>query len=291
MQNGISVGGGKIRQETAIICPQCGSKAFVKNGKKANGLQNYKCTVCERQFTSKSNSFWHGMRYQPRIILASVALKFLGKASYDNILVLLFLLIGIKVGSKNTLWEWTMKLEKAFDIVHKSYKKHYGRREWHIDEIFCRVKGSTSEKGYAYIIVVSDNKSNILAVNVSFDRDTESVERTLAKIKDKETRNPKFFVTDYWKPYHESIRFNFPKTKHVRTGIKPKRVQRKKKKYKFSVNIHERVNGNIQPWLYPMRGLKSLSSANTMLNMYRIHDTARRQIGSVEFWKRLSMLD
>lgn len=231
------------------------------------------------------------MRYQQKTILASAALKFLGKASYGNILVLLSLLLDINVGSKNTLWHWVMKMEKAFDMVHKSYKKHYGRRDWHIDEIFCRVKGSQSRKGYAYIIVVSDNKSNILGINVSFDRDTESVERTLAKIVDKETRSPKFFVTDGWKPYHEAVKFNFPDTRHVKTGIKPRKVQRKKKKYRFSVNRHERVNGNIQAWLYPMRGLKSLSSANIMLNMYRMHDTARRHIGPNEFWSRLFALD
>jgi len=271
-------------------CPWCSSKQFVKNGRKAIEEQNYKCCSCERQFTARSGSFWAGMRFPKEAVLASLALKFLGKASYDCILVLLPLILGITVKSKNTLWEWVVKCEKAFEIVHKSYKKSYGRRDWHIDEIFCRVKGSTSKKGYAYILVVSDNKGNILGIHVSYDRDTESVEKAFAKIVDKETKSPKFFVSDDWKPYHEAIGFNFSTTKHVRTGIKPKRVQRKKKRYKFSVNQHERVNGDIQPWLYPMRGFKSLSSANTMANMFRMHYTAGKQIGYDEFWKRLGKI-
>lgn len=227
------------------------------------------------------------MRFPKETILASLALKFLGKTSYDCILVLLPLVLGVTVKSKNTLWNWVIKCEKAFEMAHKSYKKSYGRRDWRIDEIFCRVKGSTSKKGYAYILVVSDNKGNIIGIHVSYDRDTESVERAFAKIVDGETRSPKFFVTDDWKPYHEAISFNFPSVKHVSTGIKPKRVQRKKKRYKFSVNQHERVNGDIQPWLYPMRGFKSLSSANTLANMFRMHYTAGKQIGHYEFWKRL----
>lgn len=227
------------------------------------------------------------MRYPKEVILGCAALKFIGRASYANVLFLLSLFLGMRIGSKNTLWNWVLKCEAAFEMVHKSYQKSYGRRDWHIDEIFCRVKSSTSKKGYAYVIVVSDNKGNILGVTVGFDRDTESVEKTLARITDQETRSPKFFVTDDWKPYHEAIRFNFPKTKHVRTGIKPKRVQRKKKRYRFSVNQHERVNGDIQPWLYPMRGFKSLESANSMLNMFRIQYTGQKQIGREEFWGRL----
>lgn len=227
------------------------------------------------------------MRFQKETVLATLALKFLGKVSYGCILVLLQVMLGVKVCSKNTLWEWIVKCEKVFDIVHKSYYKSYGRRDWRIDEIFCRVKGSTSRKGYAYMIVVSDNKGNILSIHVSYERDTESVEKAFAKIIDNETRSPKFFVTDDWKPYGEAIAFNFPNAKHVKTGMKPKLVQRKKKRYKFSVNQHERVNGDIQPWLYPMRGFKSLSSANALANMFRMHYTAGKQIGYKEFWKRI----
>ncbi len=272
------------------LCLWCGSKYFVKNGRKLTGLQNYKCRDCKRQFTARSGSFWAGMRYPREAVFATLALKFLGKASYGSILILLNLLLGLRVHSKNTIWHWVIKCETAFDIVHNSYKKSYGRRDWHLDEIFCRVKGSTSKKGYAYILVVSDNKGNILGTHVSFDRDTESVEQVFAKIVDKETRSPKFFVTDHWKPYHEAILFNFSKVKHVRTGIKPKRVQRKKKRYRFSVNQHERVNGDIQPWLYPMRGFKNLSSANKIMNMFRIHYTACKQIGHEEFWTRLKCI-
>jgi len=230
------------------------------------------------------------MRFPKEAVLAALALKFLSKASYQSTRVLLRILLGVAVGSKNTLWGWVLKCEKAFELVHKSYKKSYGRREWRLDEIFCRVKGSTSKKGYAYILVVSDNRGNILGVHVDYERDTESVENAFAKIVDTETRSPKFFVTDKWMPYREAIRFNFPTVKHVPTGIKPKRVQRKKKKYCLSVNQHERVNGDIQPFLYPMRGFKSLSSANTTMNMFRIHYTAGKQIGHEEFWRRLNSI-
>jgi len=220
--------------------------------------------------------------------------------------VLLKILQGFDVRSTNTLWHWVKKCEDAFELVHKSYRKSYGRRDWRIDEIFCRCRGSTSKRGYAYIIVVSDNKSNILGVLVSTKRDTNAVERTLAKIVDKKARTPRFFVADKWKPYREAIGFNFPKTKLVQTSIRGKTVHWKRKKYRFTINPHEQLNGTIQSWVRPMKGIrslrllglhpagmigfKSIESANRMMNMYRICHNAGRQIGYHEFFGRLASL-
>ena len=282
---------GEDRKESAPqLCPWCSSHRFVRNGVKANGLQNYKCSACERQFTPRSGSFWAGMRYPQQIILGCVALKFIGRASYQACLTLLEVLRGAHVGSTNTAWQWVQKCETAFETVHRSYRKSYGRLSWRVDEIFCRCRGSTSKRGHAYIIVVSDNKSNILAIEVSTKRDTHAVERTLAKIVDEEARDPKFFVSDKWKPYRETIGFNFPNTTNVATGIRGKTVHRKRKRYRFTINPHERLNGTIQSWLRPMKGFKSLESANRMMNMYRICHTTKRQMGHVEFFGRLASL-
>ncbi|WP_174260724.1 IS1/IS1595 family N-terminal zinc-binding domain-containing protein [Thermodesulfatator indicus] len=38
----------------AIKCPFCGSQAYNRYGKTKDGLQRYRCLVCNKQFTEKS---------------------------------------------------------------------------------------------------------------------------------------------------------------------------------------------------------------------------------------------
>lgn len=262
----------------------------MRNGRKGNGLQNHKCSDCGRQFTALSASFWAGMRFPPKAVIGCMALKFIGHSSYLAILTLLAFFCGVHVGSTGTLWEWVKKCETAFEMVHHTYKKSYGRKAWRIDEIFCRLKGNISKKNCAYVYVVSDNKDNILAMHVSLTRDSAAVERLLAKIADKEARAPPAVVTDKHRGYLETLAFNLPGAVHVRTGIRGKTVRVKKKRRRFTINPHERLNGTIQSWLRPMKGFKTVESGNRMVNMYRICHTAGKQIGHGEFLGRLASL-
>ena len=104
------------------------------------------------------------MRFPPKAVIGCMALKFIGHSSYLAILTLLSFFCGVHVGSTGTLWDWVRKCERAFEMVHHTYRKSYGRKAWRIDEIFCRLKGNTSKKNCAYVYVVSDNKDNILAM-------------------------------------------------------------------------------------------------------------------------------
>src|SRR3989344_1946633 len=220
------------------------------------------------------------------IALGCMALKFIGHTSYRAILTLLSVFCGVRVGSTGTLWDWVRKCESAFELVHHSYRKSYGRKAWRMDEIFCRMKGNRSKKNCAYVYVASDNKNNILAMHVSLTRDSEAVERLLAKIGDREARAPPVVVTDKHKGYLETLAFNLPGAIHVRTGIRGKTIRLKKRRLRFTINPHERLNGTIQSWLRPMKGFKSLESANRMMNMYRICHTTKRPMGHVEVFCR-----
>ena len=98
----------------------------------------------------------------------------------------------------------------------------------------------------AYVYIVSDRKGNILAAHVSDERTSGAVEAVLSKVTDRETGKPDFVITDKHKSYPDPIKFNLPKAKHVKADFKPKRVQRHGKKYRFSVNPHERLNGDVR---------------------------------------------
>lgn len=49
-----------MKAEIAIKCPKCGSELIVRNGKKANGKQLYKCRDCSRQFIADHEKTYKG---------------------------------------------------------------------------------------------------------------------------------------------------------------------------------------------------------------------------------------
>jgi transposase-like protein len=49
-----------MKAEITIKCPKCRSEHIVRNGKKANGKQLYKCRDCNRQFISDHEKTYKG---------------------------------------------------------------------------------------------------------------------------------------------------------------------------------------------------------------------------------------
>ena len=50
----------KIQIEIEIKCPKCGSDRIIRNGKKSNGKQLYKCRDCNRQFIADHDKVYKG---------------------------------------------------------------------------------------------------------------------------------------------------------------------------------------------------------------------------------------
>jgi len=53
---------GKNRFRNGIVCPHCGSRAVVMNGKR-NGLQNYKCKECGKYFSNTTKTIAYQSKY------------------------------------------------------------------------------------------------------------------------------------------------------------------------------------------------------------------------------------
>lgn len=266
-------------------CPSCSSSKVWNYGKRKDGVPQFKCGSCKKQFTEKTGSAWARFRTPKEIIVAAMAIRFVGRASLRGGSFLLKLIYGCR-RSNVAVFHWEKLLEPIFGKVHTSYRKRHGKT-WRIDEVFVKMKGAKSEYSQSYVYVVSDQKGNILGVHVSDSRDSEAVERVLSKIQDPEAGSPKFVITDEHKSYPEPIKFNLPGAKHVRTGFELKRVQRRGKKYRFSVNPHERLNGDIRALLYGRRGFKSFESANRTMDMYRMQQVAAKQGRQDWFWNSI----
>ncbi len=266
-------------------CPECKSTKVWKAGKRKDGVPKFLCGKCGKWFTERTGSAWARFRTDKEAIVSAMAIRFVGRSSLRADKFLLNFISGVK-RSHVAIYKWEKRLEPIFGKVHISYRKKCGRT-WRIDEIFVKTKGSSGEYGFSYVYVISDQKGNILATHVSDKRDSEAVEAVLSKVADKEIRKPEFVITDKHKSYPEPIRFNLPEAKHVQAGFEPRRVQRRKKKYRFSVNPHERLNGDIQAFLYGRRGFKSFESANRTMDMYRMQHDAAKQGKQEWFWNGL----
>lgn len=266
-------------------CPSCNSSKIWNYGKRKDGVPQFKCGACRRQFTDKTGSAWARFRTDGKSIVSALAIRFVGRSSLRAGKFLLDFALGVG-RSHVSIYNWEKKFAPKFELVHSNYKKHYGKT-WRIDEIFVKTKGAKSEFRNAYVYILSDQKGNILATHVSNERDAAAVETVIAKVKDAEAKEPDFVVTDEHKSCPEPIRFNLPGAKHVQTGFEPKRVQRHLKKYRFGVNPHERLNGDVRAFLYGRRGFKDFGAANRTMDMYRIQQVAKNQGKQEWFWNGL----
>jgi len=49
-----------MKAQVTIKCPKCGSEHIIRNGKKANDKQLYKCKDCNRQFIADHDKTYKG---------------------------------------------------------------------------------------------------------------------------------------------------------------------------------------------------------------------------------------
>ena len=112
---------------------------------------------------------------------------------------------------------------------------------WHVDEKFIRVRKSKDD--FAYLWVVSDSDSNIIAVHVSNSRNAESAKIVLKKARERTGFNPRVIVTDGLQGYKSATKVFGRKVKHVVAHFKKKGIVLDRKISLLSNNKTERING------------------------------------------------
>ncbi len=102
-----------VEQESVVCCPHCGSKLFVKNGKRGT-TQKYKCKSCYRVFTSRTGTSLHRIQKHKKFDLY----KSLMLESYFPIKQ-----IAEKVGiSIQTAFDWRHKILSGVTNQDKSFE-------------------------------------------------------------------------------------------------------------------------------------------------------------------------
>lgn len=86
-----------------------------------------------------------------------------------------------------SVYNWVVKF--AFYLIKIASKKPIRLTNfWHVDEKFIHVRGSKDP--HAYLWIVSDSNSKIIATHVSFARDKDNAIIVLMKAKERAGFNP-----------------------------------------------------------------------------------------------------
>lgn len=242
-------------------CFECHSTNVVRNGK-YKIYQKFKCKNCNRQFSERSFSFFCRHRYPEEVIRN--AILFCMFVSTRNSAFLLDETIQFHP-SHVSVYNWIKKFASLSTNLKRSMNFS---NIWHADEKFVKVKGSKDP--FAYLWVVIDDKNNIIATHVSFERNTDGAKTVLAKAKEITKKPPDVLVSDGLHGYKKACKKVFgKKTKHAVSHFKPVRFMHKGKYYVLSNNRIECLNSKINLWYKKFRGFKRLDTANLWCEMWK----------------------
>lgn len=127
-------------------CPRCNSKSIVKNGKRRNGIKEFKCKDCNTKFTPFTNTILEKTNYHwsAWIKLLEMTINQYSLTAMKNVLEND---LGYRGINKNTVWLWRMKLIHA--LASMPQPKLSGVIQ--IDETFIRESQKASKNLVSYI--------------------------------------------------------------------------------------------------------------------------------------------
>lgn len=113
------------------LCPHCGSKAFVKNGKYKNGVQKYRCSICDKSFNILTNTIFDNHK-----ISISEWIEFLLYLfGYESIQ-------EISKSNKNSSTTSKYWLKKLFLVLENYQDDIVLEGKVYLDEMYYRIKQS-----------------------------------------------------------------------------------------------------------------------------------------------------
>lgn len=127
-------------------CPKCDSSIIVKNGKRPNGIQEYKCKDCGTKFTKFTNTILEKTRWHWDIWVKVLEMT-INNFSIKKMVNVLEKDYGCTNINEKTVWLWRMKL--IHSIANLPQPKLTGNIQ--IDETFIRESQKGSRNLVSYI--------------------------------------------------------------------------------------------------------------------------------------------
>jgi len=251
------------------ICRFCGSKNFMRYGKRINKLrirQTYKCRSCGRRFTRDDGFLYK--RHDPDLITLSLDLWSKG-LSLRQIRDHIHNFHDIRVAHTSILG-WIQKYGEVIDNFTEALRPDLAGN-WTADEL---VHYFNRNHNWIWNLMHLEKKY-LIASEISAFRQQKTADKLFEKGLAKMNVSPKTVQTDGLANYVPAIRRTVGcyGTKHIRHAMRSKP----------SMNPMERLQGTCRDRIKTMRGFNSIKSARkawkTWVNYYnflRIHGALGR---------------
>jgi len=247
-------------------CIHCSSSNFVLNGHDKKGVQRYKCKDCHKRFCEKGIFARH--RY-PSLIIIDAIFLYCQPISTRGVVKNLERFRKIKP-SHVSIYKWIVKFASYLIALSKKKQLNFSSEVWHVDEKFIHVRNSKDP--HAYLWIVSDNHSNVIATHVSFKRDIQGAIKVFEKAKLRTEFIPEIIVSDGLQGYKRACKKAFGrKTRHVVAHFEAVGIVHNRKLIKLSNNRAERMNQYPALRLHAVRGFKRLDRANLLIELFMVY--------------------
>ena len=237
-------------------CVGCGSAAVTERPERtARGCRRFRCRDCGRQSNERSGGRLNRAQY-PSDVVALVVLWRLRYRLTLRDLAEMFLQRGI-VFSHEAVRDWEAKLAPALAgelRQRRSGKGGAGRRHWHVDETYLKVRGR-----WAYLYRAIDRDGDLVDTMLSERRDMAAARAFFRSAKAAAGAAPERVTTDGHGSYPRAIRSTLGRRVVHRTSA-------------FKNNGLEQDHRGVKGRIRCMRGFKSFASAERFC---RSHDELR----------------
>jgi len=232
-------------------CSFCGSKEFVKGGKRYNKnftIQRYQCKneICKQTFSD--NLGFARVSVKASVIIQALELYFSG-ISYRGIAS--FLQMQEIQISYTAVSNWIKKYIKLMKVFLDQFTPQVSDK-WRCDEIYVKIAG---EPKY-FFVMMDDATRFILAYYIADTKKTHNANRLLRVAMTKAGKKPKVFTSDGLQSYrkaYEEIFFDYnDPTIHIRATYSHNN--------KWMNNLMERWNGSFRHRQKTLRGIKTKDS-------------------------------
>lgn len=246
---------GKIKTER-IKCRYCDSDIVWKYGKNRNGVQRYKCPKCDKVFIDVDAL--PSMRIAIRQ-LGEIMGQYYGGMSYKDIRRQFKQQYDIDM-SRSSFHRWLTRFTKRAVEEASKYHPKVGDK-WIADECVLKIGGVNV---WCWDIIDSDSRY-LLATHLSTHRTTQDAKRLMEKaVKVANGKIPKIIITDSLRAYVDGIELVFGSdTKHIQSEPFADAD--------ISTNLIERWHSTLKTRSDIMRGLKSMDTAQSLLDGWLVH--------------------
>ncbi|MFC1916555.1 DDE-type integrase/transposase/recombinase [Chloroflexota bacterium] len=245
---------GKLKTER-VTCRFCDSEVVWRYGKNRSGVQRYKCPQCDKVFLDVDAL--PKMRVAIRQ-LGDIMGQYYGGMSYKE-LRRQFKQQHDTEMSRSSFHRWLTKFTKiAVDEADKYHPKVGGK--WIADECVLKVNGKNT---WCWDIIDSDTRF-LLATHLSPTRTTQDAKKLMEKAAKVAGKAPKLVITDALRAYIDGIELAF--------GAETVHIQSKPfAEADISTNLIERWHSTLRAREGIMRGLKSIPTAQALLDSWLVH--------------------